>query len=73
MRTERPVFYAHAADAPAVMPEGFIRGPELEFVIETSILEEKVGSRPRAIVQDGSRIAFVKLEPQVPAEASTEE
>ena len=44
----------------------FIRGPELEFLIEASILEEKVGSRPRTIVQDGSRIVFVKLEPAVP-------
>jgi hypothetical protein len=62
----RPIFYACEAGAPASMPQGFLRGPEVEFVISTTILEEKVGSRPRAIVEAGSRIVFVKLEPVDP-------
>ncbi len=64
----RPVFYAHDAGEAGHMPQGYIRGPDLEFVIETSILEEKVGSRPHAIGPAGSRIVFVKLEPEAPAD-----
>lgn len=62
--TGRPLFYAHEAAATAAVPEGFVRGPELEFEIKTSILEEKTGSRPRAFVEAGSQIVFIQLEPE---------
>jgi len=65
----RPLFYAYEAGVAPRVPMGFIRGPELEFEIRTSILEEKVGSRPRATVMAGSSIVFVKLEPAARDEA----
>jgi hypothetical protein len=63
-QTGRPIFYAHAANGPSSVPAGFVRGPELPFEITTSILEEKTGSRPRAIVAAGSRLLLVRLEPE---------
>ncbi|MBN1917364.1 MAG: hypothetical protein JW889_05600 [Verrucomicrobia bacterium] len=60
--TGRPVFFAHAAKAQPILPFGYGRGPELEFDIRTSILEETIGTRPRGIVRAGSSIVFVTLE-----------
>jgi hypothetical protein len=65
--TGRPLLCAHEADAAPRLPAGFIRGPELELEIRTSVLEETVGRRPRAIVEAGSSIVFVKLERAGPA------
>jgi len=64
-QTGRPIFCAHEADGPSSVPAGFVRGPELPFDITTSILEEKTGSRPRAVVAAGSHLVFVQLEPEV--------
>ena len=63
--TGRPVFLAHAADTQPKLPPGYMRGPELELDIRTSVLEEKIASRPRAVVRAGSSIIFVTLEPEV--------
>jgi len=68
----RPLFYAHAVDGPADIPEGFIRGPELELRITSCVLEETAGSRPRSTVMAGSHIIFVKLETAEPAAAGSD-
>jgi hypothetical protein len=62
MAAGRPVFHAHEAHATPTVPTGCIRAADMTFTITTSVLEEKVGSRPRSIVTAGSAIKFVDLD-----------